>query len=82
MVKVLLSMDSELLAKVDEAARKQRISRSAFISELAAREVGSRDPATQERMDAAIEELRELARKYGTGEGSITDQIRTERDTR
>jgi metal-responsive CopG/Arc/MetJ family transcriptional regulator len=83
MIKVLVSMDDELLARVDEAARRQRLSRSAYLSQLAEREVGERrrSPEEQARIQLAVDRIRELARKYGMGEGDLTDQFRAERDS-
>ncbi|HET9201326.1 MAG TPA: ribbon-helix-helix protein, CopG family [Dehalococcoidia bacterium] len=81
MVKVLVSIDDELLAKVDEAARKRHLSRSAFLSQLASREVGGRSPEQQARIELAVNRIRELAGKYGMGEGDLTDQFREERDS-
>lgn len=78
----MLSMDEVLLARIDEAARGKRLSRSAFVSQLAARELGFRAPEEQAQIRAAVERVRELADRYGTGEGSLTQQIREMRDSR
>jgi metal-responsive CopG/Arc/MetJ family transcriptional regulator len=82
MAKVLLSIDDELLARVDETARKRKLTRSAFVSETMRREVSISQKERQAKFDRAIQSLNELARKYGTGHGSMAEQIRLERDSR
>lgn len=82
MAKVLLSISDAVLARVDEVAKNRRMSRSAFIQELAEREVGETQAEREARIDRAIESLRAMARRYGTGEGDSTQQIREERDSR
>lgn len=49
--KVMISVPADLLARIDQAARERRTSRSAFLQEAALRELGSPDPAA---IDAAL----------------------------
>ena len=59
--KVLVSMDEKLLARLDRAARRLGLSRSAYLSRLVARDLGDvtgpgRDPAVRTAL-AAIDRL-------------------------
>jgi metal-responsive CopG/Arc/MetJ family transcriptional regulator len=81
MAKVLVSMDDELLSKVDDVARREQLSRSAYLSRLAERDVARFDPERSARIQAAVDRLRRLAERYGTGEGDSTQQIREDRDS-
>lgn len=79
--KVLVSLDSELVDRLDRAARERGVSRSAFLAELAARELGTRTPAEQKRIEQAHRDLLRLFRRNGTG-GDVVEALREERTER
>ena len=75
-------MDEALLRRIDEAARAQGLSRSAFLARLATRELGEeRGPGASPRVHAALRRLDELFAKHPVTEDS-TEAIRAERDAR
>ena len=78
--KILVSLDDKLLARVDRAARKAGISRSAYLSRIAAREL-ERGPGIDERVSRAIKDLDELFRTHPHDEDS-TAAVRAARDSR
>jgi metal-responsive CopG/Arc/MetJ family transcriptional regulator len=81
MVKVLVSIDDALLRRLDRIAKARGLSRSAYLAELAARDVtqarGSGASRTASRALARLDELF----AGGTPEDS-TAAIRAERDAR
>jgi metal-responsive CopG/Arc/MetJ family transcriptional regulator len=80
--KILLSIDERLLARIDRAARAAGLSRSAYLSRLAARELGDgRSADERRRIHQAMRRLEALARAHGTG-GDTTAAIRAARDER
>jgi hypothetical protein len=80
--KVLVSLDSALLRRIDRLARSRGVSRSALIADLAerelAREVG---PGADPRVHRAFRRLDELFASAGPV-GDTTAAIRAERDAR
>ena len=81
--KVLVSMDEALLRRIDEAARAAGLSRSAYLSRLAARDLGEeRGPGASPRVHAALRRIDELVRRNPTPPEDSTDAIRAERDAR
>lgn len=83
MAKVLVSMDEALLARVDEAARDAGLSRSAYLAQLATRDLGEeRGPGASPRVHAALRRIDELVRSNPTPAEDSTDAIRAERDAR
>lgn len=58
--KVLLSIDDELLERIDRAAAEAGTSRSAWLAEQARNGLGGRVPTRAERSAAAIEEIRRI----------------------
>ncbi|MPZ23120.1 MAG: ribbon-helix-helix protein, CopG family [Dehalococcoidia bacterium] len=83
MAKVLVSIDDELLALIDARARAKQLSRSAYLRMLAEREVlPQQSEERRARIQRVLDELREMGKRNGTGEGSVTDQIREMRDSR
>lgn len=61
MAKILVSMDEKLLARLDRAARRLGLSRSAYLARLVTRDLGEdvgpgRDPAVRKAL-AAIDRL-------------------------
>jgi metal-responsive CopG/Arc/MetJ family transcriptional regulator len=83
MVKVLVSLDDRLLARLDRLAAERGLSRSALLAEFAARGLGElRGPGTQPEVRAALSALDRL---FAEGEGPPEDStatIRAERDAR
>ncbi len=79
MVKVLVSLDEALLRQIDRRARRSGLSRSAYLAQLAARDVAGGPggaPAVREalaRLDALF---------AGSPAGDSTAIIREERDRR
>lgn len=82
MSKILVSMDDKLLARVDRAARRLGLTRSAYFARLAAKDVGAangpgRDPQVREALAA----LDRLFTENPTP-GDVTAIIRKMRDSR
>lgn len=82
MSKVLVSMDEKLLARLDRAARRLGLSRSAYLARLVLRDLGEatgpgRDPAVRKAL-AAIDRLF----AENTSSGDPTEIIRKMRDSR
>jgi hypothetical protein len=82
MSKVLVSMDDKLLARVDRAARRLGLSRSAYLARLAARELdATQGPGRDPKVREAIAGLQRLFAENPTP-GDITAIIREMRDSR
>jgi hypothetical protein len=82
MAKVLVSLNDRLLERIDQAAKSRGMSRSALISEWAARELGEPlGPGARPEVHAAIERLQALLGKVDDPEDS-TAVIRAMRDSR
>lgn len=82
MAKVLLSIDDRLLAKVDRAARKLALTRSAYLSRLAARDLGLADgPGKRPESRRALAAIKKLVADNPTS-GDSTLLIRRMRDER
>ena len=60
MAKILVSIDEKLLARLDRAARKLGLSRSAFLARLVARELGVYVALAEERGIALVTDDREV----------------------
>jgi hypothetical protein len=79
--KVLFSVDQRLLRRIDRTARAKGLTRSAYLAQLAERDIGrtlgpGRDPAARR----ALRSLDRLAE--GAPSGDSTAAIRAERDAR
>lgn len=82
MAKVLVSIDDRLLARLDKEARHQGLSRSAYLSRIASREIDARQgPGRAALVRRALERLDRLFSGQGDHEES-TQAIREERDSR
>jgi len=82
MAKVLVSFDDRLLAGLDRAARRDGLSRSAYLSRLVARELDQRQgPGRAAHVRRTIDRLDRLFADQGTREDA-TEEIRGERDAR
>jgi hypothetical protein len=80
MAKILVSVDDKLLARIDKAARSLGLTRSAYLSRLAAREVeAAHGPGRAVVSRRALERIDGL---FATNnhETDVTGAIRQERD--
>jgi metal-responsive CopG/Arc/MetJ family transcriptional regulator len=77
MAKVMISLPDDLLARIDEMARRRKVTRSGLLAQAARKEVARLTP---EEMDAIIERSR--ARFADAGPFDSADLIRAERDHR
>jgi hypothetical protein len=83
MAKVLVSINDDLLRRIDSARAERHVSRSAWLARLAERELGEElGPGADPRARAAMRALQELARRAPQPPGDATDLIREERDAR
>jgi hypothetical protein len=80
-VKILLSLEERLVRRIDRAARRLGLSRSAYIARLAERELGGvKGPG---RTSAARAALRGLDGLFASNpHGSPGEAVRAERDAR
>jgi AraC-like DNA-binding protein len=82
MAKVLVSIEERLLARIDRAAKESGLSRSAYLTRLAAKEVGSLPgPGRDRRVRRALGRLDRLFRSRSAPE-ETTAAIRADRDAR
>lgn len=81
MKKVLLSIDDKLLRQIDRAAQVLGLSRSAYLSRLAARELGTASRGRNAKVRRALARLDRLGAENGTPVDP-TAFIRRERDAR
>ena len=84
MPKVLVSMEQSLLTRLDRAARRLGLSRSAYLARLIGREVGAgTGPGRDPRVRKALADIDRLVRRNPPPAGfDITVAIRRMRDTR
>jgi hypothetical protein len=82
MAKISIPLVDELLACIDRAARRVGIPQSAYLRQLAARELGlALRPGRHPRARKAMASLERLFREQGVSE-EATAAIRAERDLR
>ncbi|HEX9343603.1 MAG TPA: hypothetical protein VF995_08330 [Actinomycetota bacterium] len=82
MVKILVSIDDQLLQRIDRAAQRLGLTRSAWLSRVAARDVGDEHgPGTDQRARRAMAALDQLFQRQSVPEDA-TAAIRADRDTR
>jgi metal-responsive CopG/Arc/MetJ family transcriptional regulator len=74
-------MDEKLLARVDRAARRLGMSRSAYLASLASRELRTEGPGRDPKVHEAIAGLKRLFAENPTP-GDVTAIIRKMRDSR
>jgi hypothetical protein len=80
-VKVLISIEERLLRRIDRAARERGVTRSAYLAELAARDVGlSRGPGSSRQARGALRRLDVMFDQLPHDEP--TRAIRSQRDAR
>jgi hypothetical protein len=83
MAKVLVSIDDDLLRRIDAERAKRRVSRSAWLARVAQQELGEElGPGADPRVHAAMDSLKELFRTSPTSSDDSTDLIREQRDAR
>jgi metal-responsive CopG/Arc/MetJ family transcriptional regulator len=81
MKKVLLSIDDKLLGRIDRVAHALGLSRSAYVSRLATRELGVASSGRNAKVRRALARLDRLGAENGTPVDP-TAFIRRERDAR
>lgn len=82
MTKVLLTIEERLLRRVDAAARKLGLTRSAFMVRLAEKELGAATgPGRDPKVRRALREIQELFARNPTP-GDPTEIVRRMRDER
>lgn len=78
--KILVSVDDKLLAKIDRAAKSAGLTRSAYLSRLAARDLGKeRGPGAGQQARRAVTRLQKLFDTHPSGDDA-TVAIRADRD--
>ncbi len=75
MAKVMISLPDSLLERIDMHVRAKRTTRSAYLRELAERDLDTEDAARRER-------IRELLKNPGHHGGGTEEFIRQMRDSR
>lgn len=82
MIKVLISLDDNLARRIDRTVRERGMTRSAYIAELAERDLAQQvGPGADPSVRAALAGLRELFAGQAKPEDS-TDAVRRMRDER
>ena len=80
-MKVLVSIDERLLRQIDRVARQKGMTRSAYLAELAAQDIGlARGPGASKQTRDAMRRLDRLFQR--NPHGDATAAIRAERDAR
>jgi metal-responsive CopG/Arc/MetJ family transcriptional regulator len=83
MAKILLSLDERLVRRIDAAARRLGLTRSAYVAQLAQKELGGRrGPGAAPEVRRAIGEIRRMFSERGTASTDWTRVIREMRDAR
>ena len=77
MSKVMVSLPDDLLARVDEEAKRRSLSRSALLAAAARRELSRRDPETVAKAVARSEQRFARAGRFDAAE-----LVRADRDRR
>jgi hypothetical protein len=82
--KILVSIEQSLLSRLDRAARRLGLSRSAYLARLVGREVGAATgPGRDPRVRKALADIDRLVRRNPPPAGfDVTAAIRRMRDTR
>lgn len=79
MSRVTLTFDDALLRRIDEAAHKAGLSRSAYLARLAARELAE-GPGRGASVDEALEALDQVFASVPSGAPSAAKAVRETRD--
>lgn len=81
--KVLISLEERLLRRIDRAARARGLNRSAYLADVAARDLGAqKGPGADLSVRAAMADLDELFRRNPVPDEDMTLAIRRMRDER
>jgi len=80
--KVLVTLDDALVRRLDRAARERGVTRSALLATLAERELRRRTPEQRREIEAAVQAMRKLGARYGTGDEDAATVVRRMRDER
>lgn len=75
-VKVLISLDPGLVQRIDRKARSRGLSRSAYLAELAQRDIADQNVSVK----SAMQQLDRIFARVPAGDS--TAEIRAERDAR
>lgn len=84
MAKVLVTLEDPLLKRIDRTARERGLTRSAYISDLARRDLDAQiGPGADPKVREALDNLRRIAdeAEYATDE-DVTSLVRRMRDER
>ena len=79
-MKVLVSLDDRLLKRIDRAARSRGLSRSAYLADLAARDLGASGPGATASARGALRRIDALFGEQPHGDAAAA--VRSERDAR
>lgn len=80
--KILVSLDDQLLARIDRAARSAGLTRSAYLARLAARDLGQdRGPGASQQARRALARLQKLFDAQPSEEDA-TAAVRADRNAR
>jgi len=83
MGKILVSLDERLVKRIDSAARRLGLTRSAYIARLAKKELGeTRGPGADAKVRRAIANLQRLFTEQNTPSSDWSRVIREMRDAR
>ena len=83
MAKILVSLDARLVKRIDSAARRLGLTRSAYIARLAHKALGEpRGPGAEPKVHRAIAEIQRLFAEQNTPPTDWTRVIREMRDAR
>ncbi len=81
MSKVLVSLDDRLLLRIDRAAKERGLTRSAYLAQLAERDLGGQEgPGKAPAVRAAMRKLDRLFASVPAGDSTAV--IRAARDSR
>jgi hypothetical protein len=80
MAKILISIDDELLRRIDRAAKANGLARSAYLAGLAEQDLFAASARTAASLQSALTRLDRLFEKAPPGDATM--EIRAERDTR
>lgn len=81
MAKVLISVDPSLLGRIDRAAKARGLTRSAYLAELAAKDLEA--PAGPGKRSEVREALADLDGLFGAAPaGEAVAELRSERESR
>jgi metal-responsive CopG/Arc/MetJ family transcriptional regulator len=80
MAKILISIDDELLRRIDRAAKAGGLARSAYLARLAEADLLAASGRTAASLQSALTRLDRLFEKAPPGDATV--EVRAERDAR